>query len=205
MGRVFYFNLLPFSFEEFLGTKEKEILSAYQETKDLIKDFTLPKKPTIFEAKIAQYFDQFVLFGGYPEVIKTKNPETKQLILKSIINTYLEKDIRGLLLIEDLEGYRKLLGLLGVQIGGLLSYHQLSSDSNLGFKLIKKYLSLLEETYVVKRARPFYRNLSSELRKNPKLYFIDSGLRNSLLEVFTPLGNRIDKGALVENFVFSQF
>lgn len=205
VGRVFYFHLFPFSFEEFLGVQSKEVLSAYQETRALIKKGILPPKPTIFETKISQCFNQFVLFGGYPEVVKTKDPETKQLILKSIVDTYLEKDIRSLLLIENLEGYRKLLGLLGAQIGQLLSYHQLSSDSSLGFKLVKKYLDLLEETYVVKRIRPFYRNLSSELRKNPKLYFVDSGLRNSLLKVFTPLDNRSDKGNLVENFVFSQF
>lgn len=205
VGRVFYFHLYPFSFEEFLTTKEKEVLSAYQETKALIAKFTLPQKPTIFENKIASYFENFCLFGGYPEVSKTTQLETKQLILKSIINTYLEKDIRSLLLIEDLEGYRKLLGLLGAQIGNLLSYNQLSSDSGLDFKSVKKYLTLLEETYVVKKIRPFYRNLSSELRKNPKLYFADPGLRNFLLGNFASLEKRIDKGSLVENFVFSQF
>lgn len=205
VGRVFYFHLYPFSFEEFLITKEKEVFSAYQETRALIKNFTFLPKPTIFENKIASYFEDFCLFGGYPEVSKTRELETKQLILKSIINTYLEKDIRSLLLIEDLEGYRKLLGLLGAQIGNLVSYNQLSSDSGLDFKLVKKYLALLEETYVVRKVRPFYRNLSSELRKNPKLYFIDSGLRNSLLGNFAPLEGRVDKGSLVENFVFSQF
>jgi len=204
VGRLFYFYLYPFSFEEFLATGEKHIFSAYKEMKDLGQKFKVPAKQTIFEDKIRAYFQKFVIFGGYPEVIKTKGKEKKKLILKSIINTYLEKEIRSLLLIEDLEGYRKFLQILASQVGELLSYDQVANDSGLNFKLLKRYFSILEETYVLKRIRPFYKNLTSELRKNPKLYFVDLGLRNFLVDSFVSLEKQSAKGEIVENFVFGE-
>jgi len=205
VGRLFYFYLYPFSFEELLTTGEKPVFSAYKEMKNLSEKFKIPAKQTIFEDKIKAYFQKFVIFGGYPEVIKTKGREKKKLILKSIVNTYLEKEIRSLLLIEDLEGYRKFLQILASQVGELLSYDQVANDSGLNFKLLKKYFSILEETYVLKRIRPFYKNLTSELRKSPKLYFVDLGLRNFLVDSFVSLEKQSVKGEMVENFVFSQF
>jgi hypothetical protein len=204
VGRVYFFHLYPLSFAEFLQTKEKEVLSAYKEINQQLRSFKLPKTKTIFERKLAKYFEEFCLFGGYPEVVKRKSKEDKQFLLSSIRKTYLEKDIRSLLLLEDVEGYRKLLQVLAGQIGALLSYNRLCSDTGLTYPTLKKYLALLEETFLVRRIRPFHKNIASELRKNPKIYFFDLGMRNSVWENFSPLNKRSDKGELVENFVFTQ-
>jgi len=210
VGRCFYFHLYPLSFSEFLRYKNKEIFNSYQERQENLWKFIQGKKktidltPSIYENNLSKMFEEYVVFGGYPEVVKKREKELKKITLGAIIATYLEREIRSLLLIEDLASYRKFLQILSTQIGQIINYQQLSSDSGLYFKLLKKYLNILEETFVIKSIQPFFKNLSSELRKNPKIYFVDSGLRNSLINEFGSLSFRVDKGALVENFVFSE-
>jgi len=210
VGRCFYFNLFPLSFSEFLNYKDKEVFNSFEERHKSFWDFMRGKKkginstPSIFENRLSKLFEEYVIFGGYPEVVKKKEKNLKIMVLKSIIATYLERDIRSLLLIEDIDSYRKFLQILSSQIGQIINYEQLSSDSSLYFKLLKKYLSILEETFIIQRIQPFFKNLSSELRKNPKIYFIDPGLRNALIEDFSNFSFRSDRGYLAENFVFSE-
>jgi len=124
--------------------------------------------------------------------------------LESIVSTYLQREIRTLLLIEDLDGYQSLLKILAAQSGELLNLNQLGNDTGLNFPLLKKYLKILEETFVIKQVAPFHRNVSSELRKMPKVYFLDNGLRNLLLNNFSSLTGRPDKGEIGETFVFQE-
>jgi len=210
VGRGLYFYLYPLNFSEFLKFKDPINFNSYNERHSLLKDLILGKRkkiliePSIYEENFYKFFEENLLFGGYPAVVKKRDRELKKMTLKSIVNTYLEREIRDLLLIENLDSYRKLLQLLSSQIGQITNYNQLSSDTLLYFKLVKKYLNILEETFVIKKISPFFKNLSSEIRKNPKIYFYDSGLRNSLIESFESLELRPDKGALVENFVFQE-
>ena len=210
VGRCFYFNLFPLSFSEFLNYKNKEVFNSFGERHKNIWDFLSGKRknvnltPSIFEDKLSKLFNEYITFGGYPEVVKKRGKNLKIMTLKSIVATYLERDIRSLLLIEDIDSYRKFLQILSSQAGQITNYEQLSSDSSLYFKLLKKYLGVLEETFIVKQLRPFFKNFSSELRKNPKIYFIDTGLRNALLDDFANVFLRIDRGYLAENFAFSE-
>ena len=71
--------------------------------------------------------------------------------------------------------------------------------------LLKKHLNLFEKTFILRLVRPYFSNKRTELVKNPKVYFVDTGLRNSIIGDFRPLGQRPDKGALVENHHFSEF
>ena len=93
--------------------------------------------------------------------------------------------------------------ILASQIGTLVNYISLSSDTGLSFREVKEFFNVLEETFILSRLRPFYRNLATELRKSPKAYFYDSGLRNAVLDNFSPLEFREDRGRLAEEFVFS--
>ena len=148
-------------------------------------------------------FNDYVVFGGYPEVVKAKDEETKKEILKNIINTYLEKDIIGLLQIGDFLRFKSLSTILAAQTGQLINYQQLSNDTRTTFERLKRYLSVLEETYIIKIVYPYFKNLTSELKKNPKIYFIDTGLRNYLVNNFNLLDRRSDKGQIVEMFALA--
>ncbi|MBM4402070.1 MAG: ATP-binding protein [Candidatus Cloacimonetes bacterium] len=208
VGRAFYFYLFPLSFLEFLRFKNEEVYTAFQKRHDglwqfLIKGEEIILEPSIYEERLFKFFEEYCLWGGYPEVIKKETIDLKSEVLKNIVSTYLEREIRSLLLIADLEAYQTLLKLLAAQTGQLINYQQLSTDAGLYFKLIKNYLKILEETFVLKSIKPFYRNLTTELKRNPKIYFYDSGLRNFLVSNFAALSTRPDKGQLVEEEVFA--
>ena len=209
VGRIFYFRLFPLDFGEFLGYQAPDLVSSFSERRkwkeNFLNNISTPfPEPSIFDKRLAQLWEKFITFGGYPEVVKAKDAETKVKILENIVSTYLQREIRTLLLVEDLNGYQNLLKLLAAQSGELLNLNQFSNDTGLNFLLLKKYLNVLEETFIIKKVSPFHRNLSSELRKTQKVYFLDSGLRNLLLNNFSSLTKRPDRGEIGETFVFQE-
>lgn len=209
VGRLFSFSLYQFSFGETLATKLKNLHNIYRENnKDLYfflmkgKDFKFSSN--IFEKDFIKNFEQYCLFGGYPEVIKAENKETVQIILKNIYDTYITKDIVDFLRIGDVSCFRNIVTLLASRIGNLLNYNDLATDGKTYFKQLKHYLSILEETYVIKLLTPFFKNIATEIKKNPKIYFLDAGLRNYIIKNFNRFDIRQDTGSLVENEALSQ-
>ena len=209
VGRLFSFYLFPLSFAEFLKVRDQRLFRVYQEKHSLVWDFItknrgFPVKKDIFVKDLDRYFQEYVIWGGYPEVVKTKDLETKRMILKNIYDTYITKDIVELLKITDTFRFRNLLGHLANQIGNLVNYNNLALDTQSYFQEVKRQLSILNETYLISTLRPFFTNKATELKKNPKIYFVDTGLRNYLISNFNSLDQRMDKGILVENIVLQQ-
>lgn len=209
VGRLFSFHLFQFSFGEFLQTKERHIYNTYLENSKIIQRFLtegegLVEKREIFEKEFARYFEEYARFGGYPEVVKANDIETRQMILKNIYDTYITRDIVDLLRIEDVSTFRTTVTLLASGAGGLINYNTLVLDAGSYFRQIKHYLSVLEETFVIRILRPYYSNIASELKKNPRVYFVDTGLRNYIIKNFNELRLRDDAGRLIENVVLSQ-
>lgn len=93
--------------------------------------------------------------------------------------------------------------LLAAQIGNLINYNELSTLSRLPYKQLLKHLEILKKTYIVDLIKPYSTNKRTELVKNPKVYFFDSGFRNYLLGDFRSFDKRQDIGALVENYIFT--
>ena len=210
VGRVFSFYLYPLNFGEFIKVKSRQLNNVYQEKSEWVRDFVAKgknfatPKEDIFSADFERYFEEYVLFGGYPEVVKTGDVETKRIILKNIYETYITRDIIELLRITDITKFRTLLGILANQIGNLVNYNSLAADIQSYFNQIKHYLSILEETFIINLLKPFFTSKTTELKKNPKLYFMDMGLRNYIIDSFNELTLRPDKGKIVENAVFIQ-
>lgn len=209
VGRVFLFNLYQLSFAEFINTKSRQLFNAYNKKREQLQNFLqegkeLKIEPDIFKQDFLHLFDEYAAFGGYPEVVKANDKETKKEILKNIYQSYINRDIIELLKITDNEKLRKMMILLASQIGNVVNYNSLATDTTTYFKQIKHYLSILEETYIISRVRPYFANQVTELKKNPKVYFVDWGLRNSLINNFNSLAIRTDAGSLVENVVFRQ-
>jgi len=206
VGRVFFFELLPFSFHEFLAAKDPRLAKIYEEKNKTVKEFLLSSKinieKDIFLKEFATFFDQYIIFGGYPAVIKAEDLETKKTILKNIYDTYISKDVVEFLKVTDAFKYRHVVRALAVLIGNLINYNEICSTCNTYYKELKRIISILSETYIINLAQPFYRNPITELKKVPKVYFFDLGLRNYIIDNFNPLEKRTDSGALVENFVF---
>jgi len=209
VGRLFSFELFPFSFYEFLLVKNKRMAKIYMEKHSIIKQFLLESKDfkitkDIFINDILKLLNQYLTFGSYPEVIKAGNEEEKKIILKNVYNTYIEKDIVSFLKIYDTIRFKKLVTMLSSLVGKILRYENLTTTCDSYYKEIIEWINVLEQTYVVRVVRPFHKNLVTELKKNPKLYFVDSGLRNYPLGDFSSFFVRSDRGEIAENFVFNQ-
>jgi len=208
VGRVFFFELFPFSFHEFLVAKDPRLAKIYEEKNKSIKEFLQNGKAEIsiekdiFIKEFMPFFEQHIIFGGYPAVIKAEDLDTKRTILKNIYDTYISKDVVGFLKVSDALKYRHVVRALAVLIGNLINYNEICSTCQTYYKELKRIISILSETYVIDLIRPFYRNPITELKKVPKVYFFDSGLRNYIIDNFNSLEGRTDRGALIENFVF---
>lgn len=211
VGRVFSFYLWQLNFEEFVKIKSEQLYNVYKEKTTHINNFIIHNKnfsfakKDIFESDFEKLFQEYIIYGGYPEVVKSYDRETKKVILKNIYNTYITKDIIELLKITDYSKFKILVSILSAQIGNIINYNNLSQDTQIYFKELKRYLSILEETYIISFLTPFFTNKISELKKNPKIYFIDIGLRNYISSMLNDnIISRSDLGAIVENTIFCQ-
>jgi predicted AAA+ superfamily ATPase len=208
VGRVFFFELLPFNFHEFLTTKDLRLANIYVEKNIQIIDFllkgTLPAMETtdIFHREFTVLLNEFLTFGGYPAVVTASDAETKKMILKNIYDTYVSKDVIEFLKVSDPSKYRCIVRTLAALTGKILNYNETSNACQSYYKETKKTISMLQETYITQLIQPFHKNPFTELKKNPKVYFYDTGLRNHILNNFNTLEKRTDAGQLVENQVF---
>ncbi len=93
---------------------------------------------------------------------------------------------------------------LALQVGSEVSYNELAQTVGSDSKTVEKYIDLLEKCYVVFRLPAFNRNLRNELKKGKKVFFYDNGIRNAVIQNFSPLSLRNDAGKLWENFFISE-
>ena len=123
------------------------------------------------------------------------------------IQTYLERDVRSLQNIHDLNLFVRFLGLCAGRVGQLLDYTSLANDCGVSYNTVKAWISVLEASYVIFLLQPHHSNFSKRLVKRPKLYFYDTGLCCSLLRIekVSQLTNHYLKGSLFENLILSEF
>jgi len=201
VGRSLFFELRVFSFEEFLETKDEKLLRYYQKNKF---DLNKPKEvKTLFIDKLKNYLKEYITFGGYPRVVLENNNENKKFLLKNIFSTYIEKDLVKLYGIKYKKNIMDLVSYLVSINGMMINYNEAAEIANLYFKELKELLHILEDTFVIKLISPFYKNLVSEIKKNPKIYFIDTGLRNVIANRFD--FSEQEYGILLENYILGKF
>lgn len=175
-GRVWTYNLYPISSEEILGQGETKF------------DFF-------------QKLEEYMLFGSYPEVFSYKTAIEKIAYLKQLTNSYLYKDILEYADIKHADKIDKLLRLIALQLGNEVSLSELADTLNINKETVGRYLDLLEKSYVIFTLKGFNKNLRKEVSKMNKIYFYDLGVRNSIIENFSPLSNRTDGGSMFENYL----
>jgi len=198
VGRIFSFTLYPLNFQEYLSFKNSNLYNYYQKLngKRLLEQIVVEKFYSLLE--------EFIIYGGYPRVVISKDKEEKEDVLRNIVNIYLLRDIRDILGLSEDYKILNLIKALALQIGNVISYQELSTTVQQNFPVLKKYLNLLEKTYIAKLVNPFFTNKRTELVKNPKVYFYDTGLRNAVIRDFKKLNIRQDKGVLYENSIFGE-
>jgi predicted AAA+ superfamily ATPase len=189
VGRIVDFEIFPLSFEEFLRFKEIPI--------------SLQKKvrsPSTIDSLI-RYYEEYVLFGGYPQIVLATTIEKKEKYLQQILDTYVRRDIRDLANIRDIQKFNLLLKALATQSGQLMNYAALGRMVSLSITTLEHYLSILEATYILKRVYPYSNNPRVEVSKMPKIFFYDTGLQQMLW--FSTL-NKTILGNVLETSIFGE-
>jgi len=143
-----------------------------------------------------------LIYGYYPDIVNS--PGEERLLLQELSDSYLYKDILALEKIKKSEQLTRLLRALAFQLGSQVSYTELGQICELDNKTVEKYITILEQTYVIFRLSSYSRNLRNELKASRKIYFADNGIRNALIADFRPLELRDDVGKLWENFLVSE-
>ena len=146
-----------------------------------------------------------LLFAGlYPRIHDQRLPAREWL--SNYYQTYLERDVRNVLNVGDLETFRRFVQLCAGRNGQLLNYSGLASDCGVTHTTARRWLSVLEASFVIVLLRPYHRNFGKRIVKTPKLYFLDTGLACMLLNIRTSeeLHHHSARGALFEAFVFAE-
>jgi hypothetical protein len=193
-GRTAVLRLLPLSYHEIAG---------------------LPKKPLYWEAKHASHnttaapgnlWETF-LRGGYPELVANPGRDVS-LWHASYVQTYLERDVRGLRQIGDLTQFQMFLRALAARSAQLLNLSELARDLGIAVNTVKAWLAVLEATHQIIILRPYFANVGKRLVKTPKVYFCDvgtlchlAGLRTAEHAAFGPMGGAIFEAAVLAEIV----
>ena len=176
MGRTFEHRLYPLSFAEMVN---------HQGLRE--------------ERRLLPYR---LIYGYYPDVVT--HPEDARKILQNLTQNFLYKDMLLLEGVKRPDKIEKLLQALAFQLGRQVSYNELGSLTGMNNATVERYITLLEQSFVIYRLSSFSRNLRNELSKSRKIYFYDNGIRNALIGNFSTVEARTDTGALWENFLMSE-
>lgn len=148
--------------------------------------------------------ENLMIYGSYPEILSTDDTSIKEKLLGELVSSYLFKDV---LSFDKLKSSKLLLDItrcVAFQIGNEVSYNEIANIAGCDQKTVKKYLDLLEKTFIIKAVSPYSSNPRSEITQKKKYYFYDLGVRNALIQNLNKLDVRNDFGQLFENFVFME-
>ena len=179
VGRVSTMKLYPFSFEEFIEAKKKKAMTKNMEKRLVWEHMT---------------------YGGYPKTVLENDTEMKEIILNDLNETMLLKDVAKTFSIHDISSLEKTGRFLSNNVGSMLSYDSAANSLGISFPTLKKYLDALEKSYLIFLIPPYSKNRNKEISKQPKVYFVDTGMKNAISKNF---GAKAD-GRLFENYVLSE-
>ena len=147
-----------------------------------------------------------VLLGGYPEAISRKSARRRIAWARQYLDAIIQQDVRDISGVEKLDHLPRFLRALAQTAGQMCNYTKLGGQVHLDGKTAAKYLSVLEQMYLLKRVDVWATNKLSRIVKTPKLQFVDSGLLSALLQVTVDevKQDRTRLGALIETFVYSE-
>ncbi len=151
--------------------------------------------------ELAEAIERLLVFGSYPPVLVASEPREE---LATLVESFIVRDASDRFRIRNIAALRKILELAASQIGNLCNLSEWTALAGVSHDTVAEYCQILEETHVLRRVRPFIGGKRAELVKMPKVYFVDNGIRNQIYGGFAPASRRGDRGALVENLVFSE-
>lgn len=192
-GRKFLYVLNPLSFDEFLYFKDKAL-------RNEIKDKNIKsaqKKRSLVEYKKFQFeYEEYLAYGGFPEVVMTEDRETKKQVLKNIFASFFEKDLKILSDYRDIRELRDLILLLVPRVGSMLDITRLASELGVNRPKIYGYLEFLQGTFFINLLPKFSKSIDRSVAGGKKVYFTDTGILNII--------GRVTDAHVLENAVVNQ-
>ncbi len=188
-GRKLIFELYPLDFEEFLIFKEKKkVFFDKLSEKD-------QKKNYISYENLKGLYNEYLHYGGFPQVVLEKDKEKKKEKLTDIFNSYFEKEVKGLSDFKKIAEFRDLLLLLVRRTGTKLDINKLSSEIKVSRETVYSFLNFLEKTFFIKLISPISNSIDREITGTKKVYICDNGILNNL--------GHAEQGILFENAIFN--
>ena len=187
-GRKIIFELYPLTFGEFLDFRNIK----HQDS----DNFTTTTISTAGYETFRILYDEFIEYGGFPDVALAPSIEMKKDMLKDIINSYINIDVEILSDFKKKDDFYKLVKVLAERVGSRIDYNKLSNIVGITSITLKNYLKFLEDTYLISRISVFTKSKEKEITKAQKLYFIDTGIANILAD--------LSGGSKFENTIFNQ-
>jgi len=175
-GRKFEFRLLPLSYSELCDFR-----GYLDETQDR---------------------ERRMLYGSYPDIIS--NPGDEQSRLEELAGSYLFKDIYALDGLKKSSLVEKIISAVAMQLGSEISFNELAGLVGTDNHTVERYIDLLSKCYIVFPLKAYSRNLRNEIKKGLKIYFYDLGIRNAVINNFSPLSSRADAGGMWENYLIAE-
>ncbi len=187
-GRKRIYELWPLSFGEFLQfTEPREAF--------LVEEPFIPYNRQV-SGKLKEAYRQYLVYGGFPEVVLCKTEEDKRFLLNDIINSYLNLDIQILSDFRKVDDIYKVIKLLTARVGSKTDFTKLSGITGINRQTLKEYLLFFEQTYLILQVPAYVKNADREIALQKKLYFSDNGILNTL--------GSAGSGAILENSIASQ-
>lgn len=187
-GRKIIFELFPLDFEEFILFKDYK--------KEFYEKFIFKEKNKnkIVYEKVKKLYEEYLEFGGFPQVVLAENIEKKKELLLDIFKSYFEKDVQGLADFKEINKFRDLLLLLLKRIGSKLDITKLSSELGVSRETIYSYISFLEKTYFISLISPLTKSIDREVSGTKKVYICDNGIGKHI--------GKCEDGGILENAIF---
>jgi predicted AAA+ superfamily ATPase len=186
-GRKKIFELYTLNFSELLTFNDV----SFKENVFYKKNFN----PAEYE-RLKFYYEQYIIFGGFPEVVLSKKTEDKKDLLNDIISSYINVDIKTISVLHNSQNIFNLVKMLAGRTGTRLDYTKLSSLTGISRPTLYNYLYLLEQSFLITLVPVIAKNPDKEIVKAKKIFFNDNGILNVLSD--------ISSGAKFENSVFNQ-
>ncbi len=190
-GRKQTFYMHPVSFLEFLDYKTDYKYS------DQLTEYIEVYKNEAFD-----YLLEYLSFGSLPKTITLPSLDEKQEYVSELVNSFILRDIYELAGIKSRDILPKLLRLLANEQGKIIKYSSIATDIGTTAPTVKNYLWYLENSYVINQLTPYYRNITTELKKPTVVYFEDLGTANFLQHKFRLLEQSNELAFNFQAFIF---
>ena len=188
-GRIRLYRMVGFSLGEILRDAEF-VSNPCGIVKDIVADnFSISRAKKLqsqiwpHRDTINTFIERLLLFGFLPAVCVQLEEEERWFTLRDYISVYLEKDIRTLSQIGNLDQFQRVYSSLMFQNGGMLNINNIANDLNMSRDTVRKYIDIMQSSFLVNKIRPYSRKLKTRLTKASKLYFFDQGIVNYTLRL----------------------